>query len=196
MSISGISSSTYVYQNQFQQTRKDFSTLQTDLSSGNLTASQQAYAALMQDMQNTTQAQSGQQTSGNSQISNDLAAVGSALQSGSLTGAQNAFATLAQDVQSATQTASQVQGGQQTYEGHGHHHHHHHGGGISQATATTLSNDLAAVGSALQSGDLTGAQTAFTTLMQDLGGTGQSTTATSGTAATAQTVGSTINTLV
>jgi hypothetical protein len=195
MSISGISSGTYVYQNQFQQTRKDFTTLQSDLSSGNLTGSQQAFAALMQDIQNAGQAQSGQQASGNSQISNDLAAVGSALQSGDLSTAQSAFATLTQDVESAAQSTSQVQGGAQAYKGHGHHHHHHHGG-ASQTTATTLSSDLAAVGSALQSGDLSTAQTAFATLLQDLSTTGQSTAAASVATAATQAVGSNINTIV
>ena len=193
MSISGISSSASVYRSQFQQTKKDFTALQTDLSSGNLTAAQQAYATLTQDIQNITQAQSGQLVTGNSQISNDLAAVGTALNAGDLTGAQSAFATLTQDIQSAAQSTQQVQNGQQAYKGHGHHHHHHHGG-VSQAAATTLSNDLAAVGSALQSGDLTGAQSAFATLTQDLGGSsGQNTTATSGTATSGQAAGSIVN---
>jgi len=196
MSISGISSSASVYRSQFQQTKKDFTALQTDLSSGNLTAAQQAYATLTQDIQNITQAQSGQLVTGNSQISNDLAAVGTALNAGDLTGAQSAFATLTQDIQSAAQSTQQVQNGQQAYKGHGHHHHHHHGG-TSQTAATTLSNDLAAVGTALNAGDLTGAQSAYTTLMQDLGsGSSQNVTAASGTAAGSQAVGSTVNTVV
>ena len=184
MSIAGISSNISVYQNQFHQTKKDFSDLETDLSSGNLTSAQQAYTALTQDLQNANQTQSGQQTSGNSQISNDLAAVGSALQSGDLTGAQSAFATLTQDLQNA------AQGGQQTYKGHGHHHHHH--GGSSQIAGTTLSNDLAAVGSALQSGDLTGAQSAFAMLMQNLGNGGAQNSS-SGSDASTQAAGSAID---
>ena len=98
MSISSISSSTNVYQNQFQQVRTDFSTLQTSLSSGNVTASQQAYAALTQDLQNAQQSQGGQQAGGRSQLTTDLTAVGTALQSGNITGAQSAFATLMQDL--------------------------------------------------------------------------------------------------
>jgi hypothetical protein len=183
MSISGISSSTNAYKNQLQQMRTDFSTLQASLSSGNLSTAQQAYVTLTQDLQNTQQTQGGQQVGGTSQLSKDLAAVGSALQSGDLTSAQSAFATLTQDLQSA----QQIQAGQQTHKGHGHHHHHH--GSSSQVTT-----DLAAVGSALQSGDLTSAQSAFATLLKDLGNSNtQNTTGTSGNSTNLLTAGSTIN---
>ena len=183
MSISGISSSSNAYQNQLQQIAQAFSNLQTDVSTGSLSTAQQAYATLMQDVQNVQQAQSAQQTGGTSQIGTDLAAVGSALQSGDITGAQGAFATLTQDLQSAqqTQATQQTQGTQQTY-GH-HHHHHHHGGGSQTAStssgSTSLSTDLAAVGSALQAGSITDAQSAFATLMQDLGNSATGTSASS-----------------
>jgi hypothetical protein len=189
MSVSAISSGANVYQNQLQQIRKDFSTLQTDLSSGSLATAQQAYAALTQDLQAVQQTDGGQQTGGGSQLSNDLAAVGSALQSGNITDAQNAFATLTQDLQNALQTQA-TQGTQQAY---GHHHHHHHGGS-SQTASASVSNDLAAVGSALQSGNVTSAQSAFATLMQDLGNSStQSTTATSGSSTLLQAVGGNVN---
>jgi len=188
-SISSISSSTNAYQNQFQQIRKDFLTLQTDLSSGSLATAQQAYAALTQDLQAAQQTEGGQQTGGTSQISTDLAAVGSALQSGSISDAKNAFATLTQDLQNALQTEA-AQGTQQAY---GHHHHHHHGSG-SQTASTGVSTDLAAVGSALQSGNITSAQSAFATLMQDLGNSSaQSTTGTSGSSTLVQAVGTNVN---
>jgi len=189
MSVSGISSGANVYQNQLQQIKKDFSTLQTDLSSGSLATAQQAYAALTQDLQAAQQTEGGQQTGGTSQISTDLAAVGSALQSGSISDAQNAFATLTQDLQNALQTEA-AQGTQQAY---GHHHHHHHGSG-SQTASTGVSTDLAAVGSALQSGNITSAQSAFATLMQDLGNSSaQSTTGTSGSSTLVQAVGTNVN---
>jgi hypothetical protein len=182
MSVSGISSSTSGYQNPFQQIRDDFTTLQTDLSSNNLSGAQQAYEALTQDLQAINQSQGGQQAGGNSQLSSDLAAVGKALQSNDLTDAQSAFTKLTQDLQSAQQTHA----GQQTY---GHHHHHH--GGSSQtarATNTTLTNDFTTLSNALQSGNLTTAQSAFTALMQDLGNSGAA-----GGTTTAQTVGSNVN---
>ena len=53
--------------------------------------------------------------------------------------------------------------------------------GGSQNAGTSFGTNLAAVGSALQSGDLAGAQSAFTTLTQDLGNSSaQNTTGTSG----------------
>jgi hypothetical protein len=183
MSISGISSSTNAYKNQLQQMRTDFTTLQASLSSGNLSTAQQAYVTLTQDLQNTQQTQSGQQAGGTSLVSKDLEAVGRALQSGDLTGAKTAFSTLTQDLQNAQQT----QASQQTYKGHGHHHHHH--GGSSQVTT-----DLAAVGSALQSGDVKSAQSAFATLMKDLGSSsGQNATGTSGNSTNLLGTGSTVN---
>jgi hypothetical protein len=115
MSIPGISSSTNPYQDpasRIQSVRQDFSGLTTSLASGDLTAAQNAFATLMQD-----------------------------LKAGGL-----------------------------------HHHHHHRHTGSAQST--NLSTDLTAIGNALQSNDLAGAQKAFATLMQDIGNNGtQSTTA-------------------
>lgn len=167
MSISGISSSTNVYQDpmrQIQSVKEDFSGLTTSLASGNLTAAQTAFATLMQDL-GSSGAQSSQQTGAASQVSTDLNAVGTALNSGNLSDAQKAFATLMQDLQAGSLH---------------HHHHHHHRSGSALNTTNTLSTDLGAVGTALQSGDLTAAQKAFATLMQDIGNNGaQSTTAAS-----------------
>jgi hypothetical protein len=168
--MSSISSINGGYQNPFQQIRTDFTTLQTDLSSNNISGAQQAYTALTQELQAVGQSQNGQQAGGSSQIGNDLAAVGNALQSGSLSDAQSAFATLTQDLQST----QQGQGGQQAYQAIGHHHHHHHGGGSQTASTTNTSttNDLTSLSNALQSGSLTTAQSAFATLMQDMGNSG------------------------
>jgi hypothetical protein len=191
MSVSSISSGTNAFQSQLQQIRKDFTTLQTDLSSSNLSGAQQAYSALTQDLQGVNQSQSGQQASGTSQLSNDLAAVGSALQSNDLSGAQSAFTQLTQDLQSAEQTqVQQAQAGQQVY---GHHHHHHHHGDSSQTASTTVTNDLTALGNALQSGNVANAQSAFTTLMNDLGSSTQNATGTTATTANTQAVGSNIS---
>ena len=96
-SISGISSGTNLYQSQFKQVVQDFSSLQNDLSSGNLSTAQQAYTSLTKDLASVRQTE-GIQTGGTSQINTDLAAVGSALQSGDLSGAQSAFSKLMQDL--------------------------------------------------------------------------------------------------
>ena len=181
MSISGISSDPTVSQNYasspFQQVRKDFAALGKALNSGDLQGAQSAFQTLQTDMQ--AAGQSG--TGANSQFSTDLGAVGAALfptsGQGSITAAQTAFNALQSDMQQA----------QQTQKAH-HHHHHHHGGGTQNAQNTTSNplSDLAAIGNALQSGNLSGAQSAFQTLQQDMGTSGaQSTTATPGTDLTA-----------
>ena len=172
MSVSDISTSTNVYQDrmsQIQSVRQDFSGLTTSLASGDLTAAQNAFATLMQDI-GSTSAQSGQQTGTTSQIGTDLTALGTALNAKDFTAAQSAYATLLQDLQA----------GQQTQKAH--HHHHHHHARVGQSTTDTLNTDLTTLGTALQKGDLTGAQTAFATLMQDIGNTAtQSATTTSST---------------
>ena len=171
MSISGISSSTNAHyqdpMSQLQSVRQDFSSLTTSLASGDLTGAQNAFATLMQDLGGNTSAQSGQQTGAPSQLDTDLTTLGNALNSssGDLTAAQKAFATLLQDLKAG-----------------GLHHHHHHHTGRAQNTTGSLDTDLTTLGNALQSGDLTGAQNAFATLLQDLGKKGtQSTTATNST---------------
>jgi len=188
MSVSSVSSDPRVYQNSasspFQQVRKDFAALGTALNSGSsdaLTAAQRAFQKLQSDllqMQQLQQTQSGQQTAASSQFSTDLAALEKAIQSGNLSGAQKAFAALQSDLPQV-QHAQQTQNGQQTQRAH-----HHHGSSAQNAQNTTSNpfSDLAAVGSALQSGNLSGAQSAFATLQQDMGNSsGQSTTATSDT---------------
>lgn len=188
MSIPSISSDPTVSQNYasnpFQQIRKDFTALKTSLTSGDLTGAQQAFATLQQDMQSAGLAGGSQQTAtttatqASSPLDTDLNALGAALKNGDTSGAQQAFATLQKDMQQMRQT----QGGQQTQKAR--HRHHHHHGGSTQSTQNTTSNpfsDLGAISSALQNGDLSGAQKAFATLQQDLGTTStQNTSATSG----------------
>ena len=83
------------------------------------------------------------------QIRNDFQQLGQALQSGDLNGAQQAFAALQQLIPNLS-SGSQAQNGQQ---------------GSSQ---NPLLAGLNAVGKALQSGDLSGAKTAFAKLQQDV----------------------------
>ncbi|HME44540.1 MAG TPA: hypothetical protein VKF36_15730 [Syntrophorhabdales bacterium] len=172
MSVSDISTSTNIYQDrmsQIQSVRQDLSSLTTTLASGDLTGAQNAFGTLMQDI-GSTNAQSGQQTGTTSQISTDLTALGAALNAKDLTTAQSTYATLLQDLQV----------GQQTQKAH--HHHHHHHASDAQSTTDTLNTDLKTLGTALQSGDLTTAQSAYATLMQDIGNTAtQSATTTSST---------------
>ena len=113
MSVSAISSSSGLtstaWQNQIGQVQSDFQALGKALQSGSLTAAQQAYATLQQDLP-------ASQSSSSATSSNPLSAVGQALQSGNLTAAQQAFAAL---------------------KGHHHGHHHHGGGSAVSAPAST-----------------------------------------------------------
>jgi hypothetical protein len=89
--------------------------------------------------------------SGSNQRAQDFQSLRSALQSGDLPGAQQAFANLQKNMQSSSQTASPANSTP------------------SQTTpSSTVGKDFQALQSALQSGDLSGAQTAFATLKQDL----------------------------
>jgi hypothetical protein len=157
--------------------RDEMQQLRSDLQSGNLSAAQQDYVTL---------SKSGPLA--NSQSTNplvqDLQAVGSALQSGNLTSAQTAFSTFQQAVQ---QQGSQAQGS----EGHHHHHFHRGGGGDGGQVNGELSQAFSALQTAVQSGNSSSAQSALSTLQQDLaqlgfnlGGnrTGAGTQSTAGTA--------------
>jgi outer membrane protein assembly factor BamD (BamD/ComL family) len=146
-------------QNQFQQIQTDFQQLGQDLQTGNLTQAQQDFAALQQQLPS---GQGQTQQNNASPITQAFTALSQALQSGNLQDAQTAFTTLQDDIQ-------QQQGSGQVR------HHHHHGGNDSQGPASAnapQSNPIAtafsSLAQALQSGDLSGAQSAFATLQQDL----------------------------
>jgi Skp family chaperone for outer membrane proteins len=154
MSVSGISSSSYLsqsvqsWQAKAQKIQSEFQQLGQDLQAGSLTQAQSDFSMLSQNVSSPLQS--------NSALAQAFGALGSALQSGNLSAAQQAYTTLQQDVQQA---------------GQGHHHHHHHGEMNSQTTnssGSTLSQLFSSLGSALQSGNLSAAQTAYSTLSQDL----------------------------
>jgi hypothetical protein len=148
MSVAGISS-TNVFQPDYAQTnfkkvKSDFAQVGQDLQSGNLSQAQADFATLQKDLPQ------GQQTSSTSTVGQDFNNLAQALQSGNLSQAQQAFSTTQNDLQSAGQA----------------HHHHHHGGGGGHNSA--ISQDFTQLSQALQSGDLTSAQSAFSTLQNDL----------------------------
>jgi Skp family chaperone for outer membrane proteins len=154
-------------QNPFQEIKQDFSQLASALQSGNLTDAQSAYSNIQQLLGgNQSSSNSSTGSNGSNPIQNDFAALGQALQSGDLTQAQSAFSQLQTDVQSARQ-ANQTQApvAQDQYVPT-----------TSQATtpptltpAEQVQQDYTQLANALQSGNLTGAQTAFTALQQALG---------------------------
>jgi outer membrane protein assembly factor BamD (BamD/ComL family) len=135
------------WQAQAQKIQSEFQQLGQDLQAGNITQAQSDFSTLSQNISSPMQT--------NSSLSQAFAALGTALQSGNLAAAQKAYSTLQQDVQ-------------QTGQGH----HHHHAGGSSQtnnsSTGNLLSQLFDSLGSALQSGSLSTAQTAYSTLAHDL----------------------------
>lgn len=159
-------------QNPFQQIQQDFTQLASALQSGDLTDAQSAYSNIQQLLggnQNSSSSNTG--SNGSNPIQNDFAALGQALQSGDLTQAQSAFSQLQSDVQSAQQSranaaAATAPQAQDQYVPT-----------ASQTPATTsqtltpaeqVQQDYAQLAGALQSGNLTTAQTAFTALQQAL----------------------------
>jgi hypothetical protein len=156
MSVSGISSSSLFdllesaspqSQNK-QQVQREIQQLGKDLSAGNLSAAQADFATLQK---NDPQASTATSSTSNNPIAQAFQQLAQDLQSGNLSGAQQDFSTIQQDIQS---------------QGSGHHHHSH-----AQDSSTTQQNPVAQLfselGQALQSGNLSAAQQAYTTLQQD-----------------------------
>ena len=140
----------------FQQLKTEFQQLGQDLQSGNLTQAQQDYATLSQNLPNSGSTTANPALQAFSQLGQDL-------QSGNLQAAQQDYATVQQDAQ---QQAAQVTGH------HGHHHHHSESSQSSSASSSSSNNSInqafATLGQDLQAGNLSGAQTAFATLQNDL----------------------------
>jgi soluble cytochrome b562 len=153
MSVSGISStSLYNPQNTENNFQQLFQQLGRDLQSGNLSAAQSDFASLQKLVPQTSSTSS---SPSNNPIAQAFTQLAKDLQSGNLSAAQQDFTTLQQDFQNqATQNQTPST----------HDHHHHHGGGASSDIAELL-DDL---GQSLQSGNLSSAQSAFTTLQQAL----------------------------
>ena len=170
MSVSGISSSLFGFNNSAVQSKQnqvqqEFQQLGADLQSGNLSAAQSDFATLQQVVPQSSSTSSPTSSSGSSNsLSQAFNQLGQDLQSGNLTAAQQDFANIQQDIQNQ---ASQMQS---------HGHHHHHGGGDETNPISQLFQQL---GQELQSGNLTAAQQSYTTLAQDLESFGQSTAQTS-----------------
>jgi outer membrane protein assembly factor BamD (BamD/ComL family) len=166
MSIAGILTSSLFAslgsqstQNKFQQINSEFQQLGQDLTSGNLTQPQQDFATLSQNLPGQQQSASNSASNANP-LAQAFATLSSDLQSGNLSGAQQAFSTLQQDLQ------------QQHSSGQGIRRHHDFSGNDSNSAASAQSNPIAEafneLGTALQSGSLTSAQQAYSTLQQDL----------------------------
>jgi outer membrane protein assembly factor BamD (BamD/ComL family) len=142
MSTSGITSSMF---NQLQQFQQEFQQLGQDLTSGNLSAAQSDFVTLQQDL---PQASSTSTAQSNNPIAQAFSQLSQDLQAGNLSAAQQDYSTIQQDFQSQ---ASQM------------HHHHHKSGGSQESQVSQLLDQL---GQDLQSGNLSSAQSTFSSLQQ------------------------------
>jgi len=144
MSVAGIASAGLSQlaslQRNYQQVQGEFKQLGGDLQAGNLTQAQTDFVTLSQA--------AASQFSGNSPVAKALNSLGQALQSGNLSGAQQAFASLPSNIvgpcavpRSAHSRSTSAQQG-----------------AFSQA--------LNQIGQALQAGNLTAAQQAFSAMQQ------------------------------
>ena len=141
----------------FQQVQSEFQQLGKDLQSGNLTQAQQDFATLSQNFPNAQSSATASAANNSNPIGQAFSALSQDLQNGNITAAQQDYATIQQDFQQQQQGSSQV-----------HHHHHHHGGGGGSQQSNEISQALNSLSAALQSNNLSSAQTAFATLQQDL----------------------------
>ena len=155
MSVSSISSSSSLgqslqtWQAKAQKIQSEFQQLGQDLQAGNLSQAKADFTALSQNASGSIQ--------NNSSLTQAFSTLGSALQSGNLSAAQKAYSTLQQDVE-------------QTGAAGGHNHHRSAAHALTPTTSlgSTFSQLLGSLGSAIQSGSLSTAQSAYSMLAQDL----------------------------
>ncbi len=155
MSVAGISSSNlFNFNAQSVQNRKqEFQQLGQDLQSGNLSAAQADFATLQK---NGPQASSTASSQNSNPVGQDVTQLAQDLQSGNLSAAQQDYTKVQQDFQNQTSLT-------QTHS----HHHHHHSGGESSSSTNSISQIMDQLGQALQSGSLSSAQQAYSSLQQD-----------------------------
>jgi DNA-binding FadR family transcriptional regulator len=166
MSIAGLSSNSITnwrqqqQQNPFQQIKQDFKQLASALQSGDLSNAQSAYSSIQKILQGDQSSSSSESSSnGSSALQSDFATLGQALQSGDLSQAQSAFSQLQNDYQVGSQSgadgAATPSEAQDQYVS-----------SQTQDPAQQARQDYNQLAGALQSGSLSGAQSAFAALQQ------------------------------
>ena len=150
----------------FQQIKQEFTQLGQDLKSGNLQQAQSDFTTLTQNLSSASQANPAAASllTGNSPLEQAFSQLGQDLQSGNLQGAQQEFAILQQ---AAQQNASPQASGH-----HGHHHHSTESAQNSSSSSSQQTNPILQAFNTLaqdvQAANLSGAQSAFSALLNDL----------------------------
>ena len=149
-----------------KKVQSDFKQLGQDLQSGNVTQAESDYTTLTTDLSsfspNSTSAGTSNADStttstdsSTSSIADALTTLGQDLQSGNLSAAQSDFTTVQNDLQKATKHAPPPPPPPSS--------------STSTSTSTnSILKELSTLGDALSSNDLTSAQTAYSTLQQDI----------------------------
>jgi hypothetical protein len=212
--LSGLTGSQHV-KSKFEQVRDEFKQLGQDLQSGNLSQAQQDFTALSQNLPGASQSgtiqaasqvssatgATGTTGSSTSSLLQEFNQLGQALQSGNLQAAQQDYTGIQQTVQ---QSAGTAQPNAQPAGGHHLHHHHVESSEGSPSSASSSSQQTNSIdhslvqafsqlAQTLRSGNIQGAQQAFTALQADLqqiGGFVTSASAGSGSTAASTAVGS------
>jgi len=140
----------------FSQFSSELQQLGQDLQAGNLSQAQQDFATLSQSFASVNPAAA--QAPNGATLTQALNQLGQDLQAGNLTAAQQDFTTLQQDLQQSVGQA----------EGHGRHHHHHLENAQNSQQGGTIAQEFSQLAQSLQSGNLSAAQQAFSTLQNDL----------------------------
>jgi outer membrane protein assembly factor BamD (BamD/ComL family) len=163
MSIAGIASGIFsqlssLHSTQQTKLRSEFQQLAQDIQSGNLSQAHADYTTLQPNLP------AGFVT-GSGPTAKAFSALGQDLQSGNLPAAQQDFSNVQQDVQQAAQVR---------------HHLHQHASSSDSTQQNSIAQLFSALGQDLQTGNLSGAQTAYASLQQDLPFLTAGSTATSG----------------
>src|SRR5690348_8146243 len=182
MSLIGIASSILSnlsgaqnHRNPFQQVGSEFQQLGQDLQSGNLAQARSDFTTLSQNLSPVLQSDASAVASANPVVQ-AFAKLGQDLQSGNLQAAQQDFVTIQQDTRQNPAPVS------------GRHHYRHHTEGSANSTSSqqisSLVQDFSQLANSLQAGNLSAAQSAFSSLQNDLQQIGGFSASTSGGGAT------------
>lgn len=164
MTVGGISLSGELHTNKiperFKQRKEDLDALGTALDSGDLAAAQKAFAQVQQDMQArapSRQNPAGEAAAPRAEAKSAVDSLSASLGSGDLSGARKALSTLRQNLQELVVRGRRAHGRE--------------GAGPrldNSGEPSAVGQDFKALWTSLTSGDLTGAQKAFDSLLTDL----------------------------
>jgi outer membrane protein assembly factor BamD (BamD/ComL family) len=134
----------------------DFNTLAADLKSGDISGAQQAYSNIQKTIaQNSKGGPNGTQQGPSDEVKKDFETLSSALKSGDLSSAKSAFADIQKHMPQAPDPGDSTPSTSSSST-------------TSTATENPVEKEFAALSTALNSGDLSSAQSAFATIQSQM----------------------------